>query len=214
MRFRAFHITIAWPPHSTTVSVILSFLYVLGYCAASPQPISVSQTSEFLGYDGLWSSISIRVGSPEQWLSVIPSTVTQETWVIGPSGCDGTLACQNLRGGLFSANASTSFQNLGPYELGSDQQNDGGLVADYGFDTIALSDEVSVPVQTVAILNTTDFWLGEFGLGVQESRFNGTLNHPSYLSSLVQTSGNIPSHSYGYTAGAHYRTSGVVDYTL
>ena len=90
---------------------------------------------------------------------------------------------------------------------------DGEDVADYGFDTVVLNDRVSVPSQIVAVLNTTDFWLGEFGLGVQESRFNGTADHLSYLSSLVQTTGDIPSHSYGYTAGAHYRMSALVHYT-
>jgi hypothetical protein len=33
--------------------------------------------------------VNIRVGTPPQWLSVFPSTASQETWVVGRYGCDG-----------------------------------------------------------------------------------------------------------------------------
>jgi hypothetical protein len=32
--------------------------------------------------------VNMRLGSPQQWVSMFPSTVGQETWVIGSSGCD------------------------------------------------------------------------------------------------------------------------------
>jgi hypothetical protein len=61
-------------------------------------------------------------------------------------------------------------------------------------------------------LDSTEFWLGSLGLGIQSSRFEGTTNHLTFLSSLVETEGLIPSHSYGYTAGAYYRESAFQPY--
>jgi len=42
------------------------------------------------GDDGSWSAISIRVGTPPQWVDVMVSTVSSETWVVGPYGCDNS----------------------------------------------------------------------------------------------------------------------------
>ena len=38
-------------------------------------------------------SVSIRVGTPPQWVDVFVSTASQETWVVGPGGCDGSKFC-------------------------------------------------------------------------------------------------------------------------
>ena len=178
--------------------------------AYDPAPIPVPAGTQWYGDDGNWSPVSIRVGSPPQWLSVYPNTAGQETWVIGPGGCDGTSTCQQDRGGLFSRGQSTTWTTLGTgyYELNFDAQLGDSGYAFYGLDNLDLSDQVSVPSQIVAILNTTEFWLGSLGLGIQSSRFEGTMNHLTFLSSLVETAGLVPSHSYGYTAGAYYRKSG------
>ena len=39
--------------------------------------------------------VNIRVGSPPQWVSVFPSTKSEETWVIGRAGCDGSELAQS-----------------------------------------------------------------------------------------------------------------------
>jgi hypothetical protein len=168
-----------------------------------PRPIVATTGSTFLGYDGAWSPVSIRVGTPPQYLSVLPSTLSQETWVVGPAGCDGTSACTTKRGGLFSANLSTTFQERGLYELDAEDTGFGY----YGMDTIYLSDDISTPDQITALVNSTEHWIGTLGLGVQQTRFDGTENYLPLLSSLVQNGSFIPSHSYGYTAGAFYRRS-------
>lgn len=41
------------------------------------------------GYDGSWSAISLRVGTPPQWVDVMVDTVSSETWLVGPGGCPG-----------------------------------------------------------------------------------------------------------------------------
>lgn len=35
-------------------------------------------------------SVAIRVGSPPQWINVLPSTGSSETWVVGRAGCDSS----------------------------------------------------------------------------------------------------------------------------
>jgi hypothetical protein len=179
-------------------------------CSAAvpkPEPIVATTSSDFLGYDGSWSAVSLRVGTPEQWLYVLPSTLSQETWVVGPAGCDGTSTCQNKRGGLFSANMSSTFDPKGLFELNLDPSLSDDGSGYYGLDTIALDDITSVPNQIVALVNSTDQWIGSLGLGVQQTRFTGDQNNLPFLSSLVQNGSYIPSHSYGYTAGASYRES-------
>lgn len=76
--------------------------------------------------------------------------------------------------------------------------------ADYGLDTISIGDAISVPEQIVGIVNSTEFLLGSLGLGVIPSNFSSK-NQATFLSSMVENQSVIPSHSYGYTAGAYYR---------
>ena len=69
-----------------------------------------------------------------------------------------------------------------------------------------LDEEIIVPSQIVGVINTTDHWLGFFGLGTAITNFTGA-SKLSFLSSLVENQSLIPSHSYGYTAGAYSRKS-------
>ncbi|KIX00049.1 uncharacterized protein Z518_10976 [Rhinocladiella mackenziei CBS 650.93] len=191
---------------------LLIALCLLQSCLAAkaePQPIVATTGTDFFGYDGLWSAVSIRLGSPQQWLSLLPSTLSQETWVVGASGCDGTSTCEALRGGLFLTNESSTFQPQGLYELNFDTQLGYSGSGYYGLDTVYLDDVYSAPGQIVAVVNSTDQWLGSLGLGVQQTRFGGTENYLPLLSSLVENGSLIPSHSYGYTAGAFYRLKSV-----
>lgn len=197
-----YHLPFSLRSHPSCWSwLVLLDLFVHQCLAQSPLPIVATADPDFLGYDGLWSGIQIRIGTPEQYLTVFPSTLSQETWVAGPSGCDGTSLCTMERGGLFTANQSTTFQPRGLYEL-TNQYLDYGY---YGLDTLSMNDEISVPDQIIAVVNSTKYWVGSLGLGVQQTRFNGTVDHLSLLSSLAQNRSFIPSHSYGYTAGAIYR---------
>ena len=77
----------------------------------------------------------------------------------------------------------------------------------YGYDNVDLSAEIVVPHQTVAVVDGTEYWLGMLGLGVIPTNFTDA-NQPTFLDSMVENQSLIPSHSYGYTAGASYsRTS-------
>ena len=140
---------------------------------------------------------------------MFPNVGSSETWVVGPGGCDGTFTCQQERGGLFTSELSSTWHSLGDYELDFDSELGDSGSAEYGLDTIALDDVISLPGQIIGVLNTTDSWLGQLGLGVHLTRFAGTVNRLTLLSSLVEDAGIIPSHSYGYTAGAWYRLKNV-----
>ncbi|KAM0420607.1 hypothetical protein ACHAPT_011654 [Fusarium lateritium] len=60
----------------------------------------------------------------------------------------------------------------------------------------------------MAAVNTTSYLNGLFGLGITQGNFNGTVVE-SPLTQAVKDYGLIPSYSFGYTAGAHYRNAPV-----
>ncbi|GBF66294.1 hypothetical protein TMEN_9014 [Trichophyton mentagrophytes] len=198
------------PGRNFGLAVVVFILSSLEFAAAasSPAPLSVTPSSNWIGYDGSWSSLSIRVGTPSQWLQVIPNTVSSETWVIGRGGCDATMRCRKERGGLFFANASSTWSHVGLYELGSNLQLGDAGYGDYGYDLIGLNNDVSVSGQVISMVTTVKWWIGSLGLGVTDTNFTDE-NKLSLLSSLVQNMSIVPSHSYGYTAGAFYQMKGV-----
>lgn len=108
------------------------------------------------------------------------------------------------RGGLFRPATSSTWHALGPYALGLDPQLEFGGYGAYGFDSIALSDRISVPSQIVGVINTTDYWLGLLGLGIKPTNFTSD-DTKTFLSNMIENQSLIPSHSYGFTSGAHYR---------
>jgi hypothetical protein len=114
------------------------------------------------------------------------------------------MTCRNKRGGLYNTSESTSWKEVGLYELGLDPLLGFSGAAKYGYDSVAFRDEISMPDQIVGVINTTEYWLGFTGLGIKPTNFTSE-NKPSLLSSLVAKK-KIPSLSYGFTAGASYRT--------
>lgn len=175
-----------------------------------PEPVSVTFGSQFLGYDGSWSPVSIRAGTPQQWLSLFPNTLSSETWLAGETYCSITdQTCITLRGGIFLNGSSTTWQSIGEYEMGYSELLQETPTAPYGLDVLALSDTLSASGQIIALVDDINHWIGNFGLNVQNSRFSGDSNSLPFLSTLVQNLSVVPSHSYGYSAGASYYAGGV-----
>ncbi|KAK2855690.1 hypothetical protein FQN49_004936 [Arthroderma sp. PD_2] len=197
-----------WNSGLALATFIFSHVLLAAAATTSTGPLSVTASSNWIGYDGAWSSVSIRVGTPSQWLEVIPNTGSSETWVIGRGGCDATMRCRKERGGLFLANASTTWTDVGLYELGSNLQLGDAGYGDYGYDVIGLNENVSVSDQVISMIPTAKWWIGSLGLGVTDTSFTDE-KKLSLLSSLVQNESVVPSHSYGYTAGAFYQMKGV-----
>jgi hypothetical protein len=182
-----------------------------------------SSSSERDGDDGPWSSFSLRVGTPPQYLRVLISTAGQDTWVVLPEGCSpaefNSSACPDLRGKLFNISQSTTWKDQGDgsfFGLGLETNLGYSGNGDFGLETVGLGlqDLPSVggpnlTSQVVAGISTTDFFMGVFGLGVQPtnlSTFGDPL--PSFITSLKSNS-LIPSLAWSYTAGASYRLKGV-----
>ncbi|KAL9620781.1 MAG: hypothetical protein Q9160_004681 [Pyrenula sp. 1 TL-2023] len=183
--------------------------------AGSPKPVVVTSTQDWDGADGPWSTFSLRVGEPAQNVRVLPSTSTQQTWVIIPEGCPQFYGsdCANDRGWVFDNSTSKTWKEKGVYNLG----DEGNLGLDstgiFGFDTVGLGLQgtggSTLQGQLVAGIATSKFWLGSLGLDPQSTNFSTfDDSHPGFMSNL-KSNGSIPSLSFGYTAGAPYRLKGV-----
>jgi len=143
--------------------------------------------------------------------------------VVMPSGCSQQAIasppanCVTTRGGTFNLNTSSTWDGQGTFYINSNglgvEANLGYRIgAKFGLETVGLgyTDGVSGPVltnQTVAAFATASpLYLGLFGLNPEPVNFTviGNFSAPSYLSSL-KAQDLIPSLSWSYTAGAHYR---------
>ncbi|TVY80679.1 Candidapepsin-8 [Lachnellula suecica] len=187
---------------------VVLFLLGRALCAA-PTALSLSPSLKWYGDDGTWSAVSIRVGTPQQWVDVMVNTVSSETWLVGPGGCPGNNSiCTSARGGIYNISQSSTDEDLGFFSLGVDSRLGGNGYANYGLDTIEFGTTGVVLNSTViGSINETNYFLGMLGLGVVPGSFKNVTSL-SAISGLVETNGAIPSHSYGYTAGATYQQKG------
>ncbi|KAL9596522.1 MAG: hypothetical protein Q9219_005743 [cf. Caloplaca sp. 3 TL-2023] len=166
------------------------------------------------GDDGKWSSFDLRVGTPEQAVRVLPSTAGSATWIVTPGGCQPVSEdCSTARGGLFNQSQSSTWKDLGPLTLALEQNLGHNESAAYGLDRISLgiSNATGGPTldnQTIAGIETEHWYVGLLGLQQQPMNLSDfSRPQPSVLSSL-HTMNYIPSLSWAYTAGAHYRSKG------
>lgn len=178
-------------------------------------PIPILYTHYFYrdGYDGQWSSFHLRVGTPPQIVRVLVSTAGQATWVVvGPEGCPSNIPnCAQSRGGLFNVNTSDTWKFKANATLALEENlGYGDVVAMLGFDSLALglsnaTGGLPLKSQVIDGLISNEYYNGMFGLGNQPTNItNFDDPHPSFLTNL-KSNNLIPSLSWGYTAGAHYR---------
>lgn len=111
--------------------------------------------------------------------------------------------CMRNRGGKFDPAGSSTWNASALYSLGLDPQLGFGGFGEYGYDTVALGDQAAIKARAVGVVNSTDYWLGFLGLNINPVLLNQTQT-ATVLSSMVKV-GLIPSHVYGYSAGAYYR---------
>lgn len=138
----------------------------------------------------------------------------------GCTGVNPTLAnCANERGYIFQSNLSTSWSTQGLqngvdgaiFSLNTYEESFLGLDgnASYGYDTVNLgipgAGLPSLQKQVIAGFWTDAFFLGSLGLSPVPFNFTNLNDpQPSMLSTLYNQS-LIPSRSWGYSAGAHYK---------
>ncbi|KAI0144680.1 aspartic peptidase domain-containing protein [Xylariaceae sp. FL1272] len=193
--------------HRRLLAAFLGTLLAPRYVqAANATALWLEPSLSWYGIDGNWSSTTLFVGEPAQEVDVLVSTSLSEVWVVGNGGC-GSALCQEARGGVYNTSASSSWYSMGLWQLGLKYC---GINAngDYGKETVVVYNSVkrwqtSLNKLVVAALNDTSVYDGFFGLGIMAGNFNGTVAQGP-ITDLVEKSGLIPSHSYGFTAGAYY----------
>ncbi|UNI24739.1 hypothetical protein JDV02_010464 [Purpureocillium takamizusanense] len=179
--------------------------------AADPAaPVAVSASQFFEGIDGLWSTFELRVGTPAQNIRFLPGTSSTLTTVVLPEGCQGQWKdCAEQRGGVFNKTASTTWDEIGLFNLGFEKGLGYSDNGDFGQDTVGLgylgSGGPVVNKSIIAGVAGSEFYLSVLGLKPEPTNFT-TQNdpQPSFME-LLKKQAKIPSLSYSYTAGAPYR---------
>jgi len=102
---------------------------------------------------------------------------------------------------------SSSWSSLGPWELWPKNSTLTGN-GDFGTETVAFTNaqaqrNITVGGALVAGINDTNYFTGFIGIGTTPGTFAGREMKP-LINQLVEDMEAIPSHSYGYTAGAWY----------
>ncbi|KAK3944767.1 aspartic peptidase domain-containing protein [Diplogelasinospora grovesii] len=177
----------------------------------------IQPSNTWYGIDGTWSNFAFGVGSPSQMVYLTVATALSEIWVVENGGCVPVQICINARGGVFEIQASSSWRSLGGWQLGMNYTGMEGN-GDYGLETIAFTNTITQTTTAldgtlIAAINDTDYYQGFVGVGVTRGKFGSNLTNP-FISQLAETYGDIPSHSYGYTAGAYYRDVGETNGTV
>ncbi|KAF2873704.1 aspartic peptidase domain-containing protein [Massariosphaeria phaeospora] len=182
-----------------------------------PPPVTVEASGDFDGNDGKWSTFTINLGDSEPWgrgqnFKVLISTSSPVTLVPQDTGkCAED--CAKSRGlELFNGRQPLGYESTqtwkesGLYDIPLPSwwsgQNPKGT---YGLENVALgkSSKTSavLPEQMVYKYKFEEFWLGSFGLAIGPLDTSGAVKTPFLANFATQ----IPSSSFGYTAGASYR---------
>lgn len=176
-----------------------------------PFPFSFEPSGSWEGDDGSWSTFTVQAGTPPQTFLVLPSTAALELFLPLPQGCTSNdpSNCSVTRGVIqgsgYLVNESSTWEATGLFTSTLESSLGYEVNGLYGFDTVGLdATNVSMTHQAVTGMAAKDFYLGLFGLGMGAIDFSGSnITQFSYLSNLA-SSGQIPSTSYAYTAGAAY----------
>ncbi|PVI06643.1 acid protease, partial [Periconia macrospinosa] len=185
-------------------------------------PLSLNPSDTWIGNDGTWSGFVVQVGTPPQKFTVLPATNGQHTYVPSANDCQRTnrTDCGTSRGVSpiagqpshgFQTNASSSWDLIGIYELGINKPLGYTGSGVSGYDTLNFGAELSngrkiTDKQVVTSYVSQDVWIGALGLGYAKMTFRSNERVDSMLVGMQQ-SGIIPSQSFGYTAGAHYKNA-------
>jgi Eukaryotic aspartyl protease len=190
-------------------------------------PFVVPTTGDFEGNDGSWSTFMINVGLKDaQNFRVLVSTSSSSTWVPLPAGCGSNdpSNCPQLRGvedfaGAKSPGYSASDgQEIGIYalKLGTSDfsavygSNYTGINATFYSDVEGLGPYSNTTPEesgsVIAGVVSKNLFMGSLGLNTVSINL-GTGDVGTFLASYGNASqSQIPSTSFGYTAGASYHS--------
>ncbi|GFP54469.1 candidapepsin-2 [Trichoderma asperellum] len=176
-----------------------------------PPPVSVSPSQVFEGVDGPWSSFELRVGTPAQNIRILPGTSSTQTLVVLPEGCQIIKVddCADSRGKLFNTTASSTWKEIGLYNLGFENVLGFTDNGEFGYDTVGLgylgSGGPVVNHSVIAGIAGTEFYLGVLALNPRPTNFTSQNDPQQSFMQLLKNESAIPSLSYSYNAGAPYR---------
>ncbi len=190
-------------------------------------PYIFPPSGSFSGSDGAWSTFYVNIGDSGevdygQDFEVLVSTAAST--VIVPLAADWCTVpdaetCARSRGvavwngqqslGFQHETPAENYQSVGLYTLSLQANLDHGpdeeARAQYGSTTVGLGvlsdDSPHLLSQLVAAIVTRNFPMGYFGLSTTPVK----LTNAQYETFLTNFKDEIPSQSYGYTAGARYR---------
>lgn len=111
----------------------------------------------------------------------------------------------------FQRNKSSTWEEVGAYELGLGSNLGLTGSAYYGYDNVSIGsskDTIHVERSAVAAYATPDFWIGQLGLS-NSPVFMNEANQPVSFLSMLKEKRHIPSLSFGYQAGSPVRRSPV-----
>ncbi|OMP86931.1 hypothetical protein BK809_0000607 [Diplodia seriata] len=187
-----------------------------------PTPYVALPTKQWDGIDGNWSTFGISIGNPGQNFRVLVSTRADSPWVTIPEGCKANdQTCPSSRGvdlsdsqpsRGFRKNQSHTWEEIGIFGL--ELEKDLGYAplsrGYYGYDTIQLgfsqqTTAMRVNHSQVVAYAEPDYWLGY--LGMSSAQMTLVKDEVPSLLQVLNDTGKIPSQSYGYTAGSHYRNN-------
>lgn len=154
----------------------------------------------------------MSIGTPPQVVRLLPSTSANAIWPVHPQGCtkDDPSDCPNTRGSFFTSDNSTSWKDIGLYELGLQNEISLGYSgnASLGYDSvrIGIADASStvIPNQVIEAIATKDFYNGFIGLNGNAVNISSTLNSSTSFLTSLSNSRVIPGRSWAYTAGASW----------
>ena len=144
-------------------------------------------------------------------MRVLPSTAGSATWVVTPGGCEPPSSkCSEARGGLFNQNQSSTWQDLGPFTLALEQNLNHNESGAFGLDTISLgltnaTGGPTLKSQIIAGIETEHWYIGLLGLQQQPMNLSNFSQPYKSVLTTLRAQNLIPSLSWAYTAGAHYR---------
>jgi hypothetical protein len=195
-----------------------------------PRPIVLAPSGTYDGDDGRWSTFNINIAGggdgTGQNFKVLISTSSGLTMVPGQSGWCSTDECAKRRG-IMDANSlglddtpSVHYKTAGIYSLPirdlywwsrslMSPGFNGTMAGLWASTTVGLGQtspqSITLQDQYVATHDFEDFFLGSLGLSVGGVSPEGATPIPTFLSALYAAN-QIASASYGFTAGASYRT--------
>jgi Eukaryotic aspartyl protease len=168
------------------------------------------------GIDGSWSTFALQLGTPPQTVQLLPSITGSTIWAVLPLACSesSVKSCGSDRGAMFATNRSSTWEKRGRFYLPLEPEHylPFSGAGDFGFDTVTLdgpdNGTTSLQHQVIAGYITEDFYIGALGLSPEPFYIaNYSDQYPSLLGTL-KANDEIPSNTYGYTAGAPYHPFG------